>query len=309
MTKPLITKYSHFNYLRDHKYSITELKEVSKIFGIKWKQKLKKTITEECYIFLKHNFYSLKIQKTWRNHFIKSFNKTQGPALFKRELCNNIEDFLTTESMKDIDYYFFISYRDTDTFVYGFNIISIYNLILKKDTKNPYTRNEFSMELIELVLKRIEYNTILNKIQHEITPIKLTADNKIFALFQKMDSLGNYTQAEWLLNLTPFYIRRFILELYDIWDYRSQLSRETKQQICPPFGSPFREIPIHILQNNTTLNPETLKQFCAVIIHQFINVSPIRENQCLGAFYILSALTLVNPIAAEAMPWLYHSVI
>ena len=97
-----------------------------------------------------------------------------------------------------------------------------------------------------MVIKRIEYNRILKKVHHEISPVKLTHNNKIISLFQKIDLLGNYTQVEWLLNLTPSYIRRFILELYDIWDYRSQLTRETKQQICPPFGSPFREIPIHI---------------------------------------------------------------
>ena len=53
--------------------------------------------------------------------------------------------------MKEIDYYFFFSFKDTDGFNYGFNLISIYNLIVKKDTRNPYTRNYFSVDLIELV--------------------------------------------------------------------------------------------------------------------------------------------------------------
>ena len=305
----IINNYSEFTKMRDYSYTIPELKEIFKKYGIKWKQKHKKEVIEDCYIFLKKKYYISKIQNCWRCHFIREFNKTQGPARLNRELCNNVEDFLTTETMKEIDYYFFISYLDTDKFVYGFNIISIYNLILKKDTKNPYTRNEFSMELIELVIKRIEYNRVLNQIQHEITPVKLTANHKIISLFHKIDLLGNYTQAEWLINLTPFYIRKFILELYDIWDYRSQLTRETKILVCPPFGTPFREIPIHIIQNNINLNLETLKQFCVIIINQFINTSSNPENQSLGAIYVLSALTLVNPNAAESMPWLYQSVL
>ena len=32
------------------------------------------------------------------------------------------------------------------------------------------------------------------------------------------------------------------------------------------------------------------------------------ENKSLGAFYVLSALTLVNNDAAESLPWLYQSV-
>ena len=32
------------------------------------------------------------------------------------------------------------------------------------------------------------------------------------------------------------------------------------------------------------------------------------EDKSLGAFYVLSALTLVNNDAAESLPWLYQSV-
>jgi hypothetical protein len=308
MTK-IISTYSDFTKMREHSYTIPEIKEIYNKFKIKWKKKLKKDAVEECYLFLKHNYYAVKLQKFFLRQFIQSFNKTQGPARLNRRLCNNVEDFLTTETMNEIDYYYFFSYLDTDGFVYGFNIISIYNLILKKDTKNPYTRNDFSMELIELVIKRIEYNRVLKKVHHDIIPIVLTPNNKLISLFQKIDQLGNYTQVEWLINLTPFYMRRFILELYDIWDYRSQLTKEMKINICPPFGTPFREIPTHIIQNNMNLPIETLKNFCATIIHQFINSSSVRENQVLGSIYVLSALTLVNPIAAESMPWLYYSVL
>ena len=308
MTK-MISKYSDYSKLRNSNYTIPELKEIYKRFKIKWKSKLKKDIIEECYINLKHNYFATKIQRFLLNHFIKLFNKTQGPALLKREMCNNVEDFLTTEQMNEIDYYFFFSYRDSDGFVYGFNIISIYNLILKKDTKNPYTRNDFSMELIEMVIKRIEYNRILKKVNHEISPTQLTANNKLITLFQKIDLLGNYTQVEWLINLSPYYVRRFILELYDIWDYRSQLTKEMKINICPPHGYPFKDVPLHVIQNNHNISIDILKNYCAIIIHQLINSSTERENQSLGAIYVLSALTLVNPNAAESMPWLYQSLL
>ena len=165
------------------------------------------------------------------------------------------------------------------------------------------------MELIEMVIKRIEYNRILKKVNHEISPTQLTANNKLITLFQKIDLLGNYTQVEWLINLSPYYVRRFILELYDIWDYRSQLTKEMKINICPPHGYPFKDVPLHVIQNNHNISIDILKNYCAIIIHQLINSSTERENQSLGAIYVLSALTLVNPNAAESMPWLYQSVL
>lgn len=310
MSKPIVHTYNDYNYIRDNSYTIPELKEIGKRFALKFKQKKKKEMTTELYTFLRNNYCAKKIQKIWNKHFITMFNKTQGPARIKRELCNNIEDFLTTETVKEIDYYFFISYKDTDGFIYGFNLISIHNLIIKKDTKNPYTRNAFSVELIELVQNRINYNKILNKTYHEIQDqCQPCINSKIISAFQKIDLLDNYTQAEWLLDLSQPQLRRFILELYDIWDYRSQLSRETKALICPPNGMPFREVPMHIIQSQHNINIGLLKQFSLIIINNFINSSPLRDNQKLGAIYILSALTLVNTSAAESMPWLYHSVL
>jgi hypothetical protein len=309
MSKPIVQTYNDYNYIRDNSYTIPELKEIGKRFGLKIKQKKKKDIVNELYTFLRNNYCAKKIQKIWNKHFIIMFNKSQGPAFIKRELCNNVEDFLTTETVKEIDYYFFISYKDTDGFIYGFNLISIHNLIIKKDTKNPYTRNAFSIELIELVQTRINYNKILNKTYHEIQDQgKPCINSKIISAFQKIDQLDNYTQAEWLLDLSQQNLRRFILELYDIWDYRAQLTKETKILICPPNGMPFREIPMHIIQSQYNINIAILKQFSLIIINNFIN-SPLRENQKLGAIYILSALTLVNTSAAESMPWLYHSVL
>jgi hypothetical protein len=311
MYKPNIKTVHDYILLRDNNYTIQELKEISTKFIFKFKKKKKNEMKAELYTFLYKNSNALKIQNAWNKFFIKDFNKLQGPAYIKRELCNNVEDFLTTEETKDIDYYYFFSYKDIDGFIYGFNLLSIHNLIIKKDLKNPYTRNAFSVELIENIKKRINYNKILKKINQNIIENEETYsyNSKCISLFQKMDLLGNYTQAEWLINLNNISLRRFILELYDIWDYRSQITLETKLSICPPHGLPFREIPIHIIQRNYNINIEILQKYCINIIDKLINSSLIKDNQSLGAMYVLSALTIVNQNAADAMPWLYQSVL
>jgi hypothetical protein len=124
--------FANFNKIYCDKYTILKLKKIGDKYNIKWKSKKKADIQNECFSFLKNSFYVAKIQKIWRNYFIRLFNKTHGPAIFKRTICNNLEDFLTTETMNEIDYYFFVSYKDTDGFIYGFNIISLFNLIKKK---------------------------------------------------------------------------------------------------------------------------------------------------------------------------------
>ena len=313
MTKPILKTFKDYVLLRDNTYKVQELKEIAKKFLFKFKEKKKKEMVLELYIYLQQNYFALKIQKIWNKYFIRSFNKLQGPGYIKRELCNNVEDFLTTEEIKDIDYYYFFSYKDIDGFIYGFNLLSIHNLIIKKDTKNPYTRNLFPIELIENVQKRIIYNKILKKINQPMLELENNTTNnynsEIITIFQKMDLLGNYTQAEWFINLSNYQLRLFILELYDIWDYRAQLTNDIKVSMCPPNGLPFREIPIHIIKRNHNLNNDMLYNFSIIIMKKLLNSSTIEDNQRLGAMYILSALTIVNNQAAEAMPWLYESVL
>jgi len=214
--------------------------------------------------------------------------------------------------MKEIDYYFFISYKDTDGFVYGFNIISIFNLIKKNDPKNPYTRNIFSPELILTVERRISFNKLFNKTYHEINDYcsrKMTIDDKLNELFQKIDLLGNYSQSEWLTSLNVYHLRKFILELHDIWNYRAQILTETKLLICPPLGLPFQNIPIHIIMSNMYLDLNIVKNYCFIIINNLINSAELQLNQNLGSIYVLTSLTLVNSEAANALPWLFQSVI
>ena len=304
-------KFADFNKVYCNKYTIADLKKIGDKHNIKWKNKKKSDIQQECFSFLKNSYYVAKIQKLWRHYFIRNFNKTHGPAIFKLSICNNVEDFLTTETMNEIDYYFFVSYKDTDGFIYGFNIISLFNLIKKKDLKNPYTRNIFSPELILMVERRIHYNKLLNKTYHEINEScrKMTIDDKMNELFQKIDSLGNYSQSEWLTSLNSFYLRKFIIELFDIWNYRAQILNETKIIICPPFGTPFREIPMHIISSNIFIDILTIKKYCYTLINALINSAEISQNQNLGAIYVLTALTLINSEAANALPWLFQSVI
>lgn len=312
----MVKTYKDYQKLMVEKYTIKDLKECMKSFSYKPRKKTKQEMLHECYTYLKQSFYSQKIIGVWKKYILHKFNRTQGPAIFRRSLCNNSEDFLTMETMHEIPYCFFISYEDTHEFVYGFNILSIGTLI-ETDKKNPYTMEPFPEAFLSMVRSRVKYNRMF-KYYNEI-PKQAPDDinRKLLSIFQKLDTLGNYTEVEWMTRLNTKQLRRFIHELYDIWMYRSGLNHEQRMELCPPYGNPFRNIPMDRIMTNQIFyfennhkNNTILKGYIYTICDAFINNIHVNsEKQSLCAIYILTTLTLVNKHAATAMPWLYSSVI
>ena len=119
-----------------------------------------------------------------------------------------------------------------------------------------------------------------------------------------MDELGNYTESAWFSSLRRSELIKFTRELHDIWNFRLNLTAETKHNICP-HGDPFRH---HNLLNIATIPLEVLKKVVINIIENFIFSGSTEEYQSLGCIYVLTALTLVNNNAAESLPWLFQSV-
>ena len=52
-----------------------------------------------------------------------------------------------------------------------------------------------------------------------------------------------------------------------------------------------------------------LRTICVSIIERMTRRGLSREDQCLGAFYVLATLTIVNQDARNALPWLYEAVL
>lgn len=132
----------------------------------------------------------------------------------------------------------------------------------------------------------------------------------ILDLFQHINTLGNYSDSEWFTVLQRAELIRFIRNVHDIWFYRANLSQEMKERICPPNGNPFVLHNAHVNLNVLTLltDPE-IRTICVSIIERMVRRGVSREDQCLGAFYVLATLTIVNQDARNAMPWLYEAVL
>jgi len=303
--------YEDYPKLFVEHYTIKELKKTMKHFSFKTPQKRKHEMIRDLHHYLRRYVFSRKIQRAWRQYIVRQFNRTQGPAVFNRSICNNTEDFLTMETMQEIEYIFFISYRDKNNFVYGFHILSIGTLIEKKGAKNPYTMEVFPDDFIQSIQKRKIYNQRFKHVYKEQKPILQTIEAKLAGIFQKLDYLGNYTQVEWVTKLTNKQLKKFIYTLWDMWMYRIGLTSSERIDLCPPFGDPFRGISgLHVVHNTQIfIENRTLKHYIFSICDAMINnPSTDIEKQSLCALYILTSLTLVSKSAELAMPSLYESI-
>jgi len=144
----------------------------------------------------------------------------------------------------------------------------------------------------------------------ELEPIEQTVieslNFRILDLFQHMNALGNYSDPVWFKDLDKPKSIRFIRELYDIWHYRLQITYQTKCAICPPNGSPFNHFSMLELREET--NMIVAKNTILNVLFKMVTTGIDRDSKCLGAYYVLGALTLVNESAAQALPWLHQSV-
>jgi hypothetical protein len=245
----------------------------------------------------------------------RKYNNNHGPGFKNRSLCINNFDFLSMDEVTTIQDEQFFSFEDEDGFIYGFDILSLYNLIYKSNgaVKNPFNQQPLSSKVIENFRSLLRLSRVLNiKILTELTDVtrdvsdKKSVELRAVTLFQNIDALGNYSNVQWFLTLNRQQLIKFIRELQDIWQYRANLSIEVKKSICHPSGNPFQRLP-HYNNLYTLENIDDIRKIILDVMEKFVNTGIDNDNKCLGAYYVLSAITLVNLEAATSLPWLYEA--
>ena len=309
-----IPVFNNYNNLFNYKYNNAQLKQFVKHYKLKLTGN-KTELLNRIYMHLKLSNVIVKIQKIFRGYLQKKCNKLHGPAFMNRTLCVNESDFLTGNTLIEIDNLQFFSFKDEDEFIYGFDIISLYNLILKsekeKEVKNPYNRNNISKSIIKnirdliRISKTLKMQIVIN-IEEPVNSTEKTIELRALDLFQNIDSLGNYSDSSWFLNLTQNQLIIFIRELMDIWTYRAQLTNEIKIKICPPIGDPFRTINFAYFYGEESI--ENIKKSILTTLECLVNSGIDTDSKTLGAYYVLGALTIVSHDAALSLPWLFQSV-
>jgi len=180
---------------------------------------------------------------------------------------------------------------------------SIIGRIRERNNMQP-TRiyNGNNADVLQELSGRIqEVSNKINEIREKSIPIRINE------LFMEIDQLGNYTSAEWFSTLG---LRDYITlyrNLYDIWNYRAQLSYEIKRKICilnDPFLGIFNQ---RLYYNEVSFTQ--IQDACLKVFENMVYTGIDLEHRKIGTMHALSALTTVSTNARTAMPWLYESLV
>lgn len=302
-----------FNYkqLLLFKYKNNDLKKLCKSYGIR-RNGNKNELLIRLYNYIKWNKYSIIIQKIYRGFLVRYLNKLKHITI--KDKCVNNTDFLTLCNISNIPYNQIIYINDKNC-TFGYDICSLYQLIIKNKYKNnPYTRRKFKSNIKYDLERIIRISNMLGlgtniKLKDDLTNIskKKKIELETIRLFQLMDNKGFITDINWFLSLNKIKLIKYLKELMDIWNYRAQLSDNIKKLICPPNGMLLDNIgnintPNSLISRDIT----SLQQYVLNIINKLITKSNDEQYRYLGMTYVLGALTLVNTNTANALAWLYY---
>jgi hypothetical protein len=258
------------------------------------------------------SYYAIRIQKNLRKMVIIQRNSLHGPAFINRKNCVNDSDYLTFEIINTLHPRQIMSYREKKEgqvdkwLTYIFKLSSFIQLISfsknegKNEVLNPYTRTPIPEEIIKNAIKA--YDIHGEKINTKVG-VKPTVGGIALELFQKLEHYSHHT---WFTELSKMQLKRFIIELIDIWEYRAQLTIQLQKEIFPPNGNPFNINIRGIFSKSPTLKMVQMKILC--ILNSFVNGGALIHKELVKC-YILGALTTVSQPAAIALPWLAQSIL
>uniref|UniRef100_A0A6C0HHY9 SAP domain-containing protein n=1 Tax=viral metagenome TaxID=1070528 RepID=A0A6C0HHY9_9ZZZZ len=150
----------------------------------------------------------------------------------------------------------------------------------------------------------VDNSPLQSELRLRMTAIQSKATNeRIRELFMEMDQLGNYTHEGWFTGLTDRGLVHLFRYLYDIWTYRGQLTRQTKNRICS------LQDPFHGIANLQTVELDELRKHCLRVMEYMVYTGVDIEFRRIGTLHVLSAFTLVSLPARQAMYWLYEGLV
>ena len=343
---PEMTVFKNSEYSKiTTKLSLHHLKHLCCAYGLK-KTGTKPVLVERAYSHCSRHCAAAVVQRVMRGHTRRSYVRDFVTNSTYRDAPVNDTDFYTMDDFVDVPHYQIFRFRDSvDHRVYQFNAASFFQLLKTavpdiningngngycndndndndNDNNgphtasfiNPYTRSPISRNAVALFFKKLSMSRIMRypvctAFKEEALTAQQAVELRTVELFQDINALGNYADSNWFSGLHHPQHIRFIQELYDIWTYRAELSAQIKCQVCPPHGLLFANPNSLAVMNDIRTAPyETVRDINLTVIERLVLSGINDDDRKLGAFYVLSALTLVSPGARDALPWLYHSV-
>ena len=248
----------------------------------------------------KHTHHITKIQTHIRNYLSIMDTKLRGEGFINKKLCKNDVDFFTYETIQEINDLYFFSYKDTNDFIWFFDIRS-FNKLIEKCIDNPYTREKIPQSVISNATK------LSLKLQLPDIPIindsQLTREQRIkqktIDIFSIIEQLGYECHFDWFLNLDLNNLKTLYRNLEDIWNYRVGLRMSDRIRIAPPDGKMFIRPVSEIF---TFSSKYDLQNLILNEIHKFDNAQD--SDKKLGFMYFLIGLGMVSQPCFSAHQWM-----
>jgi len=225
--------------------------------------------------------------------------------IYRRNRSNNKEDCGTLDSIFTIPIEYYFDYKDSDGFVYAFDLRTFDLLNMNPYNQKPLPEDEKTKnklcekyEFLKKCDKKIKYDS--PKLSEE-----QKYDQNLIRIFQKYDMIGQYTDTNWFNNLSLDELKKFYKSCFDMFDYRSQLSMDIRKKITKDgfmFNRVINEVHYFRPKHKRILQMELLKE-----MERIVDEGEDREYKTLGINLVLSALVEVSYPAALALPHLVQS--
>ena len=167
--------------------------------------------------------------------------------------------------------------------------------------KDILAMNDGIVQSTILTLIRDRRPVVVNRLAHQLRALdRLSIEQRVIGLFMHIDSLGNYTQTNWLTELSSQKMYYMIAKLHQLWQ---NVPRDVRIRVCPHM-SPFSET----VFGSEPISPNEVHLGIIIRMAEVLVYSGIdSEHQNLGAMYFLSGLTIVSLGARAQLPWLYDN--
>lgn len=263
-------------------------------------------------VYFTRNFMNEKnlefLKGVQRRYGDLKINLLKGDGFKDKKKCNNDTDFFTYDSIDEIDDKYFFSYKDNGNFIWFFDIRS-FNKLVEMGQNNPYTREDIpenakeNAKKLSEILKIKDEEELINNESMRLSREQIMKQ-KTIDIFSQMEQFGYGCNIDWFLELNNRRLKNLYRNLEDIWNYRLNLSYETKSRISPPNGIAFN---IPISEVNALTCTLHLKEIILNEVSKFNNAIT-EEDKKLGFMYFLLGLGLVSRRCYDAHQWIMHAV-
>ena len=241
--------------------------------------------------------------------FTKYFLYTKGQGQYVKA-CRNQDDFVTGQRLGNIPPVFIFCFEETSQNGgwYGFDIRSLYEFYASDaNFINPYTCQPINNRITTDLIKKIRWVQKLGfPIRHQSQA--LTVQDafclRVITAFQKLNQLGFYVDYKWYMNLNIDELKRLYREVADVWNYRLDISTETKHRIVSN-GVVFADT--KSIDSHSDL--QTVRNIVLRNAERIIDEGYATDDRKLGAFYFMIGLVIVSPEAASSNEALFLSAV